>query len=312
MKKVVAKKTPGKQAPATKAKAAPAKPTKNIFAAIEPLPTDSWRLSTIDPKIASSEQAAQLLGLGYPRMFLTTPGDFTGTDDQLAALASNTRVIPRGALKRIFTISTFPDMIADELTHAVSQLVVYSGNHFGMYALECLYGTVETATAIVDKIASLPLEQWSEEGPENERFYNLGGMLITGLGFLLWRVPAKTRAALHARLEQVFKKVTSLGNYDPIAALDRLLHGRAGWERTHDDEPLRDLSSLLFITDDPGFVADKYLPKLQAQSARDWPMFDIQIGIVGGPKVMKALRESTAKFPGRLKKTMTAQLSLVK
>ncbi len=304
------KKTPAKKAPATKGNA-PAKPAKNIFAAIDPLPTNSWRLSTIDPKLASSEQAAQLLGLGYPRMFLTTPGDFTGTDEQLSTLASNTRIIPRGALKRIFTISTFPDMTADDLTEAVSQLVVYSGNHFGMYALECLYGTVETATAIVDKVASLPLEQWTEEGPENERFYNLGGTLITGLGFLLWRVPAKTRDALHARLEKVFKKVASLGNYAPIAALDRLLHGRAGWERTH-EEPLRDLSSLLFITDDPAFVADKYLPKLQAQSARDWPLFDIQIGVVGGPKVMKALRESTAKFPGRLKKTMAAQLSLVK
>jgi len=130
------------------AKVRPAKPKPGPFDNIDPLPTNAWRLSTIDPKIAADDRAAQLLGLGYPRMFLTIPGEFTGTDEQLRTLANDSRIIPRGALKRIYTASTFPDLTADDLEKAVSELLEYSGNHFAMYALECLYGTVETTTAI--------------------------------------------------------------------------------------------------------------------------------------------------------------------
>jgi hypothetical protein len=309
--KKVAAKAPAKKAPATKAKAAPAKPAKNIFAAIEPLPTDSWRLSTIDSKIATSDQAAQLLGLGYPRMFLTTPGDFAGTDEQLGTLASSSRIIPRGALKRIYTLYTFPDLNADDLTRAVSELLDFSGNHFAMYALECLYGTVETATAILDKLESTPVAHWGEEGDDGERFCDHGDAALRGLGFLLWRVPANTRTALRARLEQVHAKVSPAGNYGTVKALDEILHGRAGWERVNADKPL-DTSSLLFVDDDPAFVAAKVLAHLKTQSSRDRPLFDIQLGVIGGPKVLKALRESTTKFPGYQKQSIAAQLSLVK
>ncbi len=288
---------------------AAAKPTKNIFASIEPLPTDAWRLSTIDPKIASSEQAAQLLGLGYPRMFLTTPGDFAGTDEQLRTLALNTRIIPRDALKRVYTVYTYPDLNSDDLPRAASELLDFSGNHFAMYALECLYGAAATATAIVDRLESIPVEHWSDEGSDGERFYDVGGRAIEGLGFVLWRVPAKPRAALRARLEKLFVKRSSASNSKPMAALDHLLHGRAGWERGYGGKAL-DMSSLLLIDDDPKFVADQVLAKLKTQSPRDRPLFDVQLGVIGGPKVIAALRDSTSKFPGDQKKSIAAQLSL--
>lgn len=298
--------------PATKAKAGAARPEKTPFDAIEPLPTDAWRPSTIDPAIASSEQAALLLGLGYPRMFLTTPGDFAGTDQQLRTLAVNTRIIPRDALSRIYTLSTFPDWKADDLTRAVSKLLDFSRNYFGMFALECLYGTVATATAIVDKVEAIPVKHWGVTGKNGERFCNHGGgVAIRGLGSLLWRVPAKTRSALRARLEKVHAKVLPAGNYATVKALDEMLHGRAGWERVSGGKPL-DLSSLLFVDDDPAFVADKVLAQLKTQASRDRQGFDIQLGVIGGRKVIETLRASTAKFPSDQKKSIAAQLSLVK
>jgi hypothetical protein len=320
VKKALAK-TSARKSPAIKPKVAPAKPAtsakaakagRSPFSTIDPLPTDAWRLSTIDPAIASSEQAAQLLGLGYPRMFLTTPGDFTGTDEQLRALASTTRIIPRDALSRIYTVYTFPDLKADDLTRAASELLDFSGNNFAMYALECLHGTVDTATAIVDKLEAIPVEHWGEEGDDGERFCNHGGgAAIRGLGFLLWRVPAKARSALRARLEKVHAKVLPAGNYATVKALDEMLHGRVAWERVNAGKPL-DLSSLLHVDDDPAFVAAKVLAQLKTQASRDRQGFDIQLGVIAGPKVIGALRASTAKFPSDQKKSIAAQLSLVK
>lgn len=291
---------------ATKPKVAPAK--KSPFDVIDPLPPAQRPV----PAFAADERAGQLLALGYPHMFLPTPGDFAGTDDKLRKQLDETRIVPREALARVYSLVTYPEMVPGDLAKAADEILEFAGNQYAMFALECLHGSEAIATAFVDRIEKFPAKRWKEDGDDGRAFNTNGEVAIQGLGFVLWRVPEKPRKALRARLEKVFKKIASKDpeqHYGPIAALDEILHGREGWERAHGQDDVLYTSPLTFI-DDAEFVVGKFLPKLKTQSPRDRPLFDIQVAVAGGPKVLKALQGAGAKYPSHEKKTMALQLSL--
>ena len=69
------------------------------------------------------------------------------------------------------------------------------------------------------------------------------------------------------------------------------------------------LSDLVHAHDDPDWVAAMAIAKLAKLKPADRAFFDIQLAVVGGPKVLAALRKSTGAFKDQAKK-IEDQLSL--
>ena len=62
--------------------------------------------------------------------------------------------------------------------------------------------------------------------------------------------------------------------------------------------------------DDPDWVAATAIAKLAKLRPADRAFFDIQLAVVGGPKVLAALRKSAAAFKKDQAKKIEDQLSL--
>ncbi len=291
-------------------KPAKAKPTKpGPFDALEPLPTDAWGLSRIKPGFASSDRAATLLGLGYPHIILPSTEDFTGTDQELFK-RQDLRVIPRNAIERLYRAHTHregPLSLAEEVKH-----IMHRGGSYVVFLLEAMFGTEATARAFVKQLISYPTEEWSG-GDEIE---NYGWMMIKMFAYTLWRVPAKVRVELRGELGKLFERV-SKGKppkewWRPTQALDMILNGKAAVERcgsgyngqTH-------LSELLYAEDDPAWLATKVTERLATLRPVDGAGWDIQFAVIGGPKVLAALRDNIKRFKADQKKSIEVQLSLV-
>lgn len=286
---------------ATKPKVAPArsKAKGGLFDAIEPLPEAQRPL----PSWAADERAGQLIALGYPEMLVVGDGDFAGDDAALQKQMSATRIVPRNALERTYKIYARDTAAKVRLPAAVKHLVERSGNHFALFALEALFGVSPTAAAVVDALAAVPTKTWAR------KLDAFGGQAIKGLAFLLWRLPAKERDALRARLETLYREQSESR---PAKALDVILHGRAGVERSGSGNLGQlHLTDLRHVDDDPVWVTTLVIERLQTLRPADRAIFDLQVGVAGGPKAIAALKAGTAKFPSDQKKSIAAQLSLV-
>jgi hypothetical protein len=285
---------------ATKPKVAPAKAKGGLFDAIEPLPDPQRPL----PAWAAGERAAQLIALGYPELLVVGEGDFVGDDAALQKQMSATRIVPRNALERTYKVYARDTAAKVKLPAAVKHLVERSGNHFALFALEALFGVSETATAVVDALTAVPTKKWAS------KLDAFGGQAIKGLAFLLWRLPSTERETLRARLEQLSSE--HRGDARPAKALDVILHGRAGVERSGSGNLGElHLTDLRHVDDDPAWVAKLVVARLQTLRPADRAIFDLQVGVAGGPKAIAALKAGTAKFPSDQKKSIAAQLSLV-
>lgn len=310
--KKAAARTPAKKAPATKAKAARAKPAPaagakgGVFDAIEALPTGTFGASRA-PTWAVSERAAALLGLGYPNFLVPSSASYTGTDAELHELFELC-VVPRDAVDKLRKAATDSETrrpLADEAEATLQ----FGGPHV-LHVLEAAYGAEETARVFVEQLASYPVEEWSG----GDKLENYGWAVIRMLYFTLLRVPPKLRTQLRAMLEKVFAKV-SKGTpeewWRPVQALDVILHGRVGVERSGKNfNGTLHLRELIFADDDPAWVASQVIGQLKTLKPADREVFDLQLAVVGGDKVLAALKSSVAKFPSDQKKSIAAQLSL--
>lgn len=291
-------------APVAKAKTeAKATPAPVSWEAIDRLPAAGWRTA---PAFAANERAGKLLALGFPWILLTTAGGFTGSDQELRALAVRSRMIPRDELARFYKLYAGDNCATVELPAAVAHLLAMSGNHFAIFALEQLFGSVAVATAFVDALAATPIASW------NDKLGMFGPGAIRNLGFVLWRVPAKARDELRARLQTIYDGLVAAdqGNRLHTKAIDVILHGRAAVERVIPPGH-KIFADLVYADDDPAWVAKTALARLAKLKPADLAQFDIQIAVAGGPEVVAALREGTAKFKPEQAPIIAAQLSLV-
>lgn len=286
---------------------AKAKSKAGTFDAIEPLPTDAWGLSRVKPGAASSETAAALLGLGYPNMFVPTSEPFSGTDDDLIARVRS-RLIPRTTLEQLFALYMKPPPSAPDLA-TTAKHVIENGTSLIVWIVEAQHGSVATAEAFVSALAAYPVTDWFGDNALEKSAWSS----LRGLAFTLWRIPADVRTRLRDKLAAIYEQVAAHDPqlWRPGKTLDVLVNGRAGVERNgrRVGDHLQ-LSELLHAADDPEWVAKQTIERLATLRAADREQFDIQLAVIGGPKVLAALRDSPTKFSSDQKKSIAMQLTL--
>jgi hypothetical protein len=282
---------------------APKLPKPGVFDFIEPLPRDAWGATRVAREVATSDDAATLLGLGYPNMFVPSSEPFAGTDDELRDLVPN-RVIPRNSLERLFRYYTTSSNIKPELAPIVDTMLA-SGTTLIVWIVEAMFGSVATAEQFVKTLEALPDKEWTA----TNLLETNGWSVLRGVAWVLYRVPPDVRTALRGRLAAIFERVDQQSR--PGKTLDVMLHGRAGVERSgrRAGGELQ-FSELLFADDDPVWVAQIVIDRLAKMRASDREQFNAQLAVIGGPAVLAALREAQKKFSSDQRKAMTTQLAL--
>jgi len=157
-----------------------------------------------------------------------------------------------------------------------------------MFLLEAMHGSEAVAAAAVDFLCACPLATWKHRDLDES-----GWNGIRNLGYVLLRVSPATHARLVAKLEALFKKVSAAQGKDwwrPVQALDVILHGRAGVERSGSSDG-SDWYDLAQARDDGAWVAGRALAALKKMKPADRALFDSQIAFVGGAKVAAAMRD---------------------
>lgn len=277
---------------------------RSPFAAIDPLPSEAWGLGRCPRALASSDRAHALLGLGYPHMLLTTDGELPASDVALRALMDKTRIVPRVAVDWLYRVYSLDPQKKIKLDRAVKhQFREYAGNQFAMFALEHLFGASATATAFVDELERMAAGRWKTKPDPH-------GVALRTLVFVLWRTPPDVHAALTARIAAIYAKLANTEDADWrwVRSLDIIVNGRAGIERER--EGMRPYFEQLLYANDPAWVAKITLDTLLGLERTDREMFTIQLGVIGGPRVIQQLRNSTAKFQTDQNKLINLQLSL--
>ncbi len=332
-----AAKKPAIRAPAAK-QAAPkkkkGKPTLLDRLASWQVPTDVVGLSRPWQGMAVDERAHALLGCGFPRMLLALDEPLAElTDyDQYNKLWGDKFVIPRALapIRQAIEENSIPSREELEkalrrgkgapLAEAVEGLFKYGRTT--MWTLEVLHGSEATAEAAVKYLTSRPTKAWHSHDDLDEKearkigakgLESRGYMTIAHLGWVLQRVPAATEKRLRQQLRALLEKAR-----DPEGdlwragqALDLILNGRKAvekWGSNFNGE--LHLSDLVHAHDDPDWVAATAIAKLAKLRPADRAFFDVQLAVVGGPKVLAALRKSTAAFKKDQAKMIEDQLSL--
>jgi hypothetical protein len=264
------------------------------------------------------------LGLGFPRVVLAT-------DEAMEPCASvaafekrypmDAYTLPREAVALHLAIALHPASALTEapldpagplpttgpldVEKAVRDVLRVSNGRV-LQQLEALCGTVEVAEATVDAIveaagdsqAMQALEPW---GP---------AVVRAGLAWMLWRVPAPTRARLRASLERAWGSATQ-HTHRFARSLDVVLHGRAGVERSGSNfNGTLHLGDLVHADDDPHWAAEMALKRLATLRPADREWFDPQLVVLTGREVLEAFRASEAKFQKIFRPAMTQELAL--
>ena len=316
------------------AKKAKGKPSLLERVASWPVPSDAAGLSRPWKGMAVDDRAHALLGCGYPRMLV-------GVDEPVAELTNlatykklygEKNVIPRALAPirqaieetRVFSVEEYEKSMRSgkglPLAEAIEGLFKYGRQT--LRTLEILHGSAAVAEAAVKQLAAYPTLVWHgcDKLDENEAraigrtgLESRGYMTIRQLGHLLWRVPLVVEKRLRAQLREVLEKARDPRGrlWRAAQALDVILNGRAAVERfgSNFNGDLH-LSDLVHAYDDPDWVTSKVIAKLTKLRPADRAGFDIQLAVVGGPKVLAALRKGTAAFKKDQAKSIADQLSL--
>jgi hypothetical protein len=183
------------------------------------------------------------------------------------------------------------------------------GDDYELLLLEAMIGSSKLAEATVSVLEGYKVTAWNGAGGVLDTY---GGDILKALYFVLLRVPTSQVIELRARLERLFRAGKKYLGGRPIDALDVLLHGREGVERSgyrdSDDELFADL---VHADDDPAWVTKTALAQLAKLKAADHASFDLRLAFLGGKKVLAAMRDSS-KFPSSERKTQREQLAHVK
>lgn len=299
-----------------------------------PVPSDAAGLARPWKGMAVDERAHALLGCGFPRMLVAVEEPVTElTDfDTYKKLYDEALVIPRAAAPiRQAVQETFVHSAEEyeksmrspkplHLIEAIEGLFKYGRQTMGV--LEIQYGSTAVVEAAVKHLVSLPAIVWHgyDELDEKEArrigqkgLESRGYMTIRQLGHMLWRVPVAVAKRMRAELVKLLERARDPEGelWRAAQALDVILNGRAAVERfgSNFNGELH-LSDLVHAHDDPEWVAAKALARLGKLKPADREHFDIQLAVVGGPKVLAALRKGTAAFKKDQASSIADQLSL--
>lgn len=235
-----------------------------------------------------------LFALGYPHLVVATddpePKNARDVSKLWKTFPRSATHVPRSILPYVYQYHLNPrdpdlfETPLPALDAATEMKTMFTEGARMLFFLEALLGSEAVATAAVDFLAKCPVKAWQSDALDRD-----GWNGIRDLGFVLLRVSEATRGRLVAKLEAVFAKVTAAQGNDwwrPVQALDVILHGRAGVERTGGE-----WADLAHARDDAAWVATRTLAELKTMKPADRARFDLQLGFVGGAKVVQALRD---------------------
>ncbi len=282
------------------------------------LPDDAFGLTRVPAGMASSDRAAALLGLGFPHMLVLT-------DEAVPPLAGyadykrrylGATIVPRALLPVMYSVpyargddaldEAVKNPPAIDLDEAVEASLKQGGP---VFVLEGLFGSVATAEAIVAALTA--------ENLAGGTYENYGPSIIHGLGFMLFRVPAKVRDKLRADLASVLERLRANDQvWHAGKAIDVIINGRAGVERSgyrfaNQPNGYIHFGNLIFADDDPVWLAERIAERFAVLEPAHRESFDIQLAVVGGSKVLSLLRKNIGAFNKDQAKRIADQLSLV-
>jgi hypothetical protein len=286
------------------------------------LPDDGWGAERARG-LGASATIDRFLGLGFPHMVATTGDpelDFESAQtlhgrSPRALLGS---VVPRALLPRLYAVATaapdpaklkraFDEPPAIALEAAIERAFLYGAP---LFLLEAMFDSVQVAEAIVAKLEHAPLASWRE--PLDRQAPGI----IRALGWILHRVPAPARERLRAALERTYERVTEAGSGDwrPARALDVVLHGRAGVERSggraaNQPDGALFFSDLAFAADDRAWLIDTVTAQLERMRPQDREHFDPQL-VVHAPELLEPFRASVKRFLVEVRPRTEALLAL--
>ena len=160
---------------------------------------------------------------------------------------------------------------------------------------EAFVGPELVATSIVDALEKSGNNVWNHQDHDRAQ-------VMHHLGFVLLRLPPAITDKLRGRLETVFdRRVKALPSKELgprkgergslLRALDLVLHGRAGAERSGErNEDAIEPGDLLHITDDPTFVREAACRVVSP---------DARLMFLGGEPVLDHLVETFARLRGK-------------
>jgi hypothetical protein len=272
---------------------------------------DAYGLSLVQKGFGKTPEDDVLFALGYPHIVVATddPIPAVNADNLYKKLPLQTTHVPRAFLARYFealrcgadtdgiaqALAKEPPPMTDTALAKLLPKILESGEAYDYLVLEAMVGSEKLAEVTVSALEKLPSKAWDGAGGKLDTY---GGDILQALYFVLLRVSKPTRTELRARLEKLYRAGAQYAGGRPVSALDVILHGRKGVERSGyrdaDDELFQDL---IYADDDPAWVAKVALDVLSHLKPGDWAAFDLRMAFLGGPKVMKALKNGLAKFP---------------
>jgi hypothetical protein len=273
-------------------------------------------------------KAPSLLALGYPHMMVLgddePPADAFDPARVFKRYPTDVRHLPRSFARRYLAalyaggddderavaLRADPEPLsAKELAKRVASRFVSTSLYVDteMYLYEVLYDRATVAEISVKFLEDYKSKDWRGGDIDD------ASDAIQALYFILLRLPEAQRKPLRARLEKLFARLWKAqkedGPWRPLKALDTILHGAKGVERSGYRSAEGDLfQDLIFADDDPKFVAKHALAVLKRLKPGDWARFDVRIAHLGGAAVKKALKASVTKFRKEQKKMIAVQL----
>lgn len=298
------------------------------------MPTDAAGLRRPWKGMAVDDRAHALLGCGFPRMLVALDEPVAELQDfeHYKKLYGEQFVIPRALAPirqaieetRVFSTEEYEKSMRRgeglPLAEAIEGLFQYGRQT--MWTLEVLHGSEATAEAAVAYLASLPAIAWHGYDDLDEKearrigqkgLETRGYMTIGHLACVLWRVPVAVEKRLREQLRGVLEKARDPEGelWSAAQTLELILGGRKAvetWGSRFNGE--LHLTDLVHAYDDPEWVGSMTIAKLAKLKPADRAFFDIQLAVVGGPKVLGAMRKATGAFKKDQAKKIEDQLSL--
>ncbi len=298
-----------------------AKPSLLDRLASATVPADAWALSRVQPGLGVTPHIDQLLAIGFPSMITVVDEPLVSTDPAKALKTYDlSRVVSLAMLPRLYAMKSAYDEDEARLAFArdpasfqlaeVLENELVAGAWDRIWMLEAMFGATPVAEAFVTAYTLVPDEEWLE-GPIESG----SASVIRGLGAVLDRTPAEVRTRLRGQLEALYTRLGDAAQARPGRALDVILHGRAGVERSgnrtgnRDNGPIH-LSELHWATDDPAWVVAQLASRFATLQPADREIFDARHGVIGGPGAVAAMRLSISRLMKDHRHAVTEQLAL--
>lgn len=285
------------------------------------IPADAWALSRVQPGQGVTPHIDQLFAIGFPSMITVVDEPLVSTDpDKALKTYDLSRVVSLEMLPRLYALKSAYGEDEARLAFArepasfqlaeVLEDELVAGAWDRIWMLEAMFGATSVAEAFVTAFTLVPDEEWLD-GPIESG----SASVIRGLGAVLDRTPADVRTRLRSQLEALYTRLGDAAQGRPGKALDVILHGRAGVERSgnrtgnRDDGPIH-LSELHWATDDPAWVVAQLASRFATLQPADREIFDARHGVIGGPDAVAAMRLSISRLMRDHRHAVTEQLAL--